>query len=406
MAFEFKLPDVGEGITEGEIIRWLVAAGDIVTQDQPLVEVQTDKAVVELPSPRAGRILECRGEPGQVIAVGTTLAVIGDTEETAAVAEEMPPPGAPARPPAPVSVTRETSPAPTPPRLRVQAAPATRRLARELGIDLAEVSGSGPHGRVVPADVRRAAHEDREPAPTTPLTTPGAGGRTEVKLIGLRRVISEHMAQSWREIPHVTVVEKARASELKAIRERLKEAGEARGVRVTYLPLVAKALTLAIRDYPVFNARWEEGRLFQYADVHLGLAMDTPEGLVVPVVRGAQDRSVLEIAGEAARLAAGARERRLSSSELTGSTVTITGGGPLEGLFATPIINYPEVAILGMYRLRDEAWVVDGRLEPAPSLYLSLTFDHRVADGAEASRFLRRLIGLLEDPAVWLLDLR
>jgi pyruvate dehydrogenase E2 component (dihydrolipoamide acetyltransferase) len=214
------------------------------------------------------------------------------------------------------------------------------------------------------------------------------------------------MSQTWREIPHVTVVEKARADELVAVRERLKAVAEARGERLTYLPLVAKALSMALKDHPAFNARWEDGRLYRYADVHVGLAMDTEDGLVVPVIRDVGQKSLWELARETAERARDARDRRLTPPQLSGSTITITGGGPLEGLFATPLINYPEVAIVGVYRIRQEAWVVDGRVEAAPSLYLSLTFDHRIADGAEASRFLRRLIDLLEAPASWLLDLR
>jgi len=401
VAFEFKLPDVGEGITEGEIVRWLVATGDTVALDQPLLELQTDKAVVELPAPRAGVILERRGEPGQVIPVGTTLVVIGTADESRAAPAPTPAPTAPvvaAPTPPPAS-----DPAP-PIEGRVQAAPATRRLARELGVDLARVVGSGPRGRVLPDDVR--SYRAKAVTPARPVSAPVEEEKTALKLFGLRRVIAEHMTTSVREIPHVTVVERFDATELVRVRTALVRRAEELSVRLTYLPLVAKALTLALADYPMFNARWEDGVCYQYRAVHLGMATDTPDGLVVPVIRDAQSLSVLDLARAMARLAAAAPARTLGTDELSGSTVTITGGGPLAGLFATPIINYPEVGILGMYRIREEAQVVGHEVKARPMLYVSWTFDHRIADGAVASRFLRRLGGLLEDPDSWLLLLR
>lgn len=399
MAFAFKLPDVGEGITEGEIVRWLVKPGDPVAADAPLVEVQTDKAVVELPSPRAGIIVECFGSEGDIIPVGTTLVTIQEEGEQA--------PAAPSSPP--INTERTVrSPAPAPVTGRVQAAPATRRLARELSVDLAAVTGTGPRGRIVPQDVRQqaAALSERRTLPPSPTAAMASEERTPVRLAGLRRVMAEHMVQSVREIPHVTVVEKFNARELVALRERLKPSATAAGVRLTYLPLIAKGLAMTLTRHPQFNARWEDGTCYRYRSVHVGMATDTPDGLVVPVVRSAEQRSVLEIAAEMTRLATEGRERRGTPSELSGSTITITGGGPLAGLFATPIINYPEVAILGVYRIQEEAVVVDGRLEPCPMMYLSLTFDHRIADGAEASRFLTDLKGTLADPGAWVLSLR
>lgn len=402
VAFEFKLPDVGEGITEGEIVRWLVAAGDTVALDQPLLELQTDKAVVELPAPRAGVILERRGEPGQVIPVGTTLVVIGTADD--AVPAEAPAPADPeGRAPAPPEAAAAPRPAQALPAPgRVQAAPATRRLARELGIDLAQVAGSGPRGRVLPDDVRGYQAQAAE-ASARPAAVPVPEEKTAIALVGLRRVIAEHMTTSVREIPHVTVVERFDATELVRVRTALRRRAEEMSVRLTYLPLVAKALMLALAEYPMFNARWENGTCYQYHQVHLGMATDTPDGLVVPVIRDAQSLSVLDLARAMARLAAAAPARTLGTGELAGSTVTITGGGPLAGLFATPIINYPEVGILGVYRIREEAQVVAQQVKACPMLYVSWTFDHRIADGAVASRFLRRLGTLLEDPDSWLL---
>ncbi|MGC8489286.1 MAG: dihydrolipoamide acetyltransferase family protein, partial [Clostridia bacterium] len=292
------------------------------------------------------------------------------------------------------------------PPLHVQAAPATRRLARELGIDLRAVSGTGPRGRVVPKDVRRAAASRDAVVPPAPVPVAVQEDRTPYRLQGLRRVIAEHMTQSVREIPHVSVVDRVNARRLVAVRELLKPAAEARGTRLTYLPLVAKALALALPHHPVFNARWDGGTLYLHRSVDVGIATDTEDGLIVPVVRGVDQKSVLEVAAEMGALTSRARARSLSSGELSGSTITITGGGPLAGLFATPIINYPEVAILGVYRIQEEAVVEDGAVHAAPMLYLSLTFDHRVADGAEASRFLSRLKDMLATPELWLLDLR
>ncbi|MDA8199089.1 MAG: dihydrolipoamide acetyltransferase family protein [Thermaerobacter sp.] len=396
MAFEFKLPDVGEGITEGEIVRWLVEVGDTVGLDQPLLELQTDKAVVELPAPRAGVVASVHGEPGQVVPVGTTLVVI---DAPGAAAERSTAPAAPAAPSPPEE-------APSAPEAgvdgagAVQAAPATRRLARELGVDLTRVAASGPRGRVLPGDVRAAAS-----APSG-AGAPASGDRVPLVLTGLRRVMAEHMTTSVREIPHVTVVERLNASELVRVRTALKGPAEAQGARLTYLPWVAKALTLALADHPLFNARWEQGTCYQYQAVHLGIATDAPDGLLVPVIRDADKLSVLELARAMTLQTERAQARKLSTAELSGSTVTITGGGPLAGLFATPIINHPEVAILGVYRIQQEAQVVNGALVPCPMLYLSWTFDHRIADGAQASRFLNRLKDLLADPDQWLLRLR
>jgi pyruvate dehydrogenase E2 component (dihydrolipoamide acetyltransferase) len=411
MAFEFKFPDVGEGITEGEIVRWLINEGDVVILDQALCEMQTDKAVVEIPAPRAGTILRRVGREGDVIPVGQTLVVIGEPGEGGLKpAQESEPAPASPRPAPPGDGVHPNGPSergePTVvPPARIQAAPATRRLARELGIDLARVAGSGPRGRIVPNDVRRAA-ASQDTAPVTRVPAAPPGERTPYRLQGLRRVIAEHMVQSVREIPHVSVVDRVNARRLVAVRTLLKPAAEARGTRLTYLPLVAKALSLCLPEHPVFNARWDEGTLYLHRSVDIGIATDTDDGLIVPVVRGVDQKSVLEVAAEMGRVTERARARTLAPGELSGSTITITGGGPLAGLFATPIINYPEVAILGVYRIQEEVIVEDGEMRPAPMLYLSLTFDHRVADGAEASRFLSSLKDLLATPELWLLDLR
>jgi pyruvate dehydrogenase E2 component (dihydrolipoamide acetyltransferase) len=401
MALEFKLPDVGEGTTEGEIVRWLVNVGDTVQLDQPMIEVETDKAVVELPAPKAGVILARFGEEGQTVPVGTTLVVIGNPNEKppTARAEEVLLPSAPSAPEDPaVEAGRNEG---------VQAAPATRRLAREAGIDLNKVVGTGPRGRIVPEDVRRAMAMATEPLPPSTPSATAESDRTLVVFKGIRKKTAEHMALSWQKIPHVTVVEKLDASHLVAFRGELKAVATAKGLaNLTYLPILSKIVAVALQEYPVFNARWDGDQLFHYRAVHMGFAVDTPDGLVVPVLRDAHDRGILDLARHLLELVGRARERKLTPEELTGSTITITGGGSLGGLFATPIINYPEVAIIGMYPMVAEGVQVRGVWEEHPMLHISLTFDHRIADGVLASRFLGAIKALLLDPIGMLAYLR
>lgn len=401
MALEFKLPDVGEGTTEGEIVRWLVNVGDTVQLDQPMIEVETDKAVVELPAPKAGVILARFGEEGQTVPVGTTLVVIGNPNEKppTARAEEVLLPAALTAPADSVVGTVSGD--------GVQAAPATRRLAREAGLDLSKISGTGPRGRIVPEDVRRAmAAATESPASATPVAT-AEPDRMPVVLKGIRKRTAEHMALSWQKIPHVTVVEKLDASHLVAFRSDLKRVAVAKGLaNLTYLPILTKIVAVALKEYPMFNARWDDDQLFQYRAVHMGIAVDTPEGLVVPVLRDAHDRGILDLARQLSELVGRARERKLVPEELTGSTITITGGGSLGGLFATPIINYPEVAIIGMYPMVTEGVRVHDGWEEHPMLHISLTFDHRIADGVLASRFLGAIKALLLEPIGMLAHLR
>lgn len=388
MALEFKLPDVGEGTTEGEIVRWLVAEGETVALDQPLVEVETDKAVVELPAPRAGKIVARFGREGEVVPVGATLVVIDEDSEAAPAvlrsepqAPAVPPPAAPA-------------PMPTSSANGVQAAPFTRRLAREAGIALESVTGTGPRGRIVPEDVRAAQTSSR------PSSQPGpADEKTPVVLRGIRRRIAEHLVESVRNIPHVSVFEKADVTEWVRLRERLKGEGERRGVRMTYLPMFIKVIAALLAEYPAFNARWEADQCFCYRPVHMGVAVDTAEGLLVPVIRHVEEKTIWDIAHEVARYSQLAQDtRKFTPEELSGSTITVTAGGPLGSLMATPVINYPEVAILGMYRISPEAAVYQGELAIRQILHLSLTFDHRIADGVMAAHFLSDVAQILSDP--------
>jgi pyruvate/2-oxoglutarate dehydrogenase complex dihydrolipoamide acyltransferase (E2) component len=347
--YEFKLPDLGEGVAEGEVARWLVQVGEHVEEDDPLVEIQTDKTTVEIPSPASGTVARILVGEGELVPVGTPLVVIGDGE--------LPPPAAP-----------ESAP-------RVQATPLVRSLARELGVDLAVVDGTGPAGRVTEDDVRRAAAgQTAEP-----------GIERRVPLRGVRRVIAEHLAAAHREVPAVTVVEECDFTEL----------GRVRGER-SYLPYVLQAAVEALKEVPELNATLDGDEIVFWERYDLGLAVQTEEGLVVPVLRGAGLRSLDELDAEARRLAEGARAGTLDPGELRGSTFTVTSPGRLGGLFATPLVNHPEVAILGLHRIAPRPVVRDGQIVAREVGLLSCTFDHRVVDGARASEFLLRVIERLE----------
>jgi pyruvate dehydrogenase E2 component (dihydrolipoyllysine-residue acetyltransferase) len=348
VAYEFKLPDLGEGLTEGEVARWLVAVGDDVAEDQPLVEIQTDKTTVEIPSPAAGKVAQILVEEGNVVPVGTVLVVIGE-DGAAAVGKTS------AQPP------RQE---------KVRATPLVRRLAQELGVELESLSGTGPQGRITEQDVRGAAGS-AEPAE----------GRRE-PLRGVRRLIAEHMARAHREVPPVTWVEE---SDLSGIDLKL------------LVPTVLKACAEALKEFPELNARLDGDGIVYLDRYDLGLAVQTDDGLVVPVVRDCDTASIDELAAEVARLAESARAGTLKPEELRGSTFTVTSAGKLAGLFQTPIVNHPEVAILSIGRVAERAVVRDGNVEVARTGYVSITFDHRVVDGARAAEFglavIRRLEG-------------
>ena len=367
MAYEFKLPDLGEGLTEGEVARWLVSVGDEVAEDQPLVEIQTDKTTVEIPSPAAGKVAQILVDEGKVVPVGTILVVIG--EDGAAPAEEEQPRAEPAP-----SAKAETE---TPRRAsdgRVRATPLVRRLAQELGVELEQLTGTGPQGRVTEQDVRGAA--------TSGGQTPGqiSEGRRE-PLRGVRRLIADHMARAHAEVPAVTWVEECDFS----------------GVDLKLLvPTVLKAVAETLKDFPELNARLDGDEIVYLDRYDIGVAVQTDDGLVVPVVRNCDTASTEELAAEVKRIAEAARAGRLKPEELRGSTFTVTSAGKLAGLFQTPIVNHPEVAILSIGRVAERPVVRDGRLEVAPTGHLSLTFDHRVVDGARAAEFGLAVISRLE----------
>lgn len=358
MAYEFKLPDLGEGLTEGEIARWLVQEGQEIAEDDPLVEVQTDKTTVEIPSPAAGKVASILVEEGKVVPVGTVLVVIGDGVAPAAQEGE---PRAQAAPQPQAAAPDST---------KVRATPLVRKIAQELGVDLARVTASGPGGRVTEDDVRRAAGG------------PGEGRREPLR--GVRRLTAEHMARANREVAPVTWVEECDfgALDLKLL-----------------VATVLKAATEALKEFPELNARLEGDEIVYLERYDLGFAVQTDDGLVVPVVREVDSRSVDELDAEVRRLADAARAGSLKAEELRGSTFTVTSAGKLAGLFQTPIVNHPEVAILSIGRISDRPVVRDGEIVVRPVGYLALTFDHRVVDGARAAEFGLAVLRRLQAPA-------
>jgi pyruvate dehydrogenase E2 component (dihydrolipoamide acetyltransferase) len=363
VAFELKLPDLGEGLTEGEIARWLVAEGQEVGEDDPLVEIQTDKTTVEIPSPAAGRVARILAAEGDIVPVGAVIVVIGDGEaEPAAPAQE------PAPEPRQVAQSHKVDDG-----AGIRATPLVRRVAQELGVELASVTGSGPQGRITEADVRGAAGDQVAQGHKV------EGRRERVR--GVRRRIVEHLATSHREIPAVTFVEEC----------------DFTGVDLAQLvPLALQAAARALQEFPELNARLERDEIVYLERYDLGIAVQTDDGLVVPVVRDCDTRPLEELDAEVRRLADAARAGTLTPEELRGSTFTVTSAGKLGGLIVTPLINHPEVGILGVHRIGERPVVRDGEVVVRSVGNVSVTFDHRVVDGARAAAFCLRVIELLE----------
>jgi len=407
MAFVFNFPDVGEGIHEGRVVEWLVAEGEVVTVDQPLLKVETDKAVVELPSPKAGTVLRLHVAADSAIFVGDPLVSIGDPGEDAGgehapAAKPLPeaPAAAPAHVDAPVAAASGHRPLAT---------PRTRAMARKLGVDLALVRGSGSGGRITDEDVQRAS-EGVAPAPETAVT-PSVPARVtsaqddgeveRVPVTHLRKVIANAMRYSKQHSAHVTHVDEADVTDLMDHYRRAKPVIEERtGVRFTVLPFFIKALVATLKKYPIFNASVDEDlqEILFKKYYNIGIAVDTPDGLIVPVIRNADRKDMVDIAAEVADKAQRARDRQLTLDELKGGTCTITNIGPLGGVFATPIINQPELAIVGLHAIKERPEVVDGEIAIRKMMYLSLSFDHRYVDGAEAARFMSDLVRLVSQP--------
>ncbi|HET9977594.1 MAG TPA: dihydrolipoamide acetyltransferase family protein [Burkholderiaceae bacterium] len=401
-----KVPDIGEGIAEVELVAWHVALGDVVAEDQPLADVMTDKATVEVPAPVAGRVIALGGEVGDKLAVGAELLRLETAAPAGARAAPVAAPAQglrqaePERPAAPPN-TRVDAPMPA----RPIASPAVRARAWELGIDLAQVKPSGAGGRILQADLD--AHAMRvapalTPAAAKPAPPAAAGTPTQqIRIVGLRRRIAQKMQESKRRIPHFTYVEEVDVGAVEALRAQL-NAAEPKRTHLTLLPFIARAIVLALPASPQLNALFddEQGVLTQHSAVHLGVATQTDAGLMVPVLRNAQARDLWDIATEVARLAAAARAGQAVRAELTGSTITLTSLGALGGIASTPVINHPEVAIVGVNRIATRPVWRDGAVVARPMMNLSSSFDHRVVDGAVAAGFVQRLRSLLEQPAL------
>lgn len=389
MTTEFRLPDLGEGISEAEIRRWLVHQGDRVREHQGVVEVETDKAVVEIPSPRDGIVAKLHRNEGDVVAVGDILLEIGEggesvpsRERSAGIVGVLP--EAPEEP-LPAKEAGETG---------VRATPAVRNLARKMGIPLRGIAGSGPHGSITREDLLSYG-QTAEPVSNE------FGLVERVPLRGIRRTIARNLKLSQQITAAVTTMADADISDLWQLKEREgRELGE-KGIHLTILPFVIKAVQHALNEHPYLNASLNEdlGEIILRKYCHVGVAVDTPEGLMVPVIRDVEKKSALDLAEELQQLGEKARKRALKLEEMRGSCVTVTNFGHYGGCYATPIINYPDAAILGCGKIADRPWVVNGQITIRKIIPLSLTFDHRLSDGVDASRFLDKVVHFLEDPS-------
>lgn len=483
MAYEFKLPDIGEGVVEGEIVSWKVAVGDRVVVDQPLVEVMTDKATVEIPSPRAGVVLRLGFQEGDICPVGAVLVVIDDAKAGSAAGATpvaapdattarapgagaaIAPQGAPeARPEAPAAGRErpESDDRPTMrmtvdgavARERVKATPATRRLARELGVELAQVEPTGKRGRVTTDDVRRvidtsptqrglehqaatrpgatrpaaaqqasAQHSDEPtlvslrvpasaapPAPVrdhAPVAVASTGAEERIPLRGLRKRIADNMLRSKHTAAHFTYVEEVDMTELVEVRDRAKQRAAERGLKLTFLPFLIKAVVSGLKRWPQLNASLDETtqEIVRKKYYNIGIASQGPQGLVVTVVRDADRRSIFDLAAEIQRLAQAVQDGNVRRDDLTGSTFTITSLGKLGGVMATPIINFPEVGIIGVHEMKQRPAVHDGAIVIRWLMNLSISLDHRLVDGWDGAMFLQEVKALLEDPTTMFLEM-
>jgi 2-oxoisovalerate dehydrogenase E2 component (dihydrolipoyl transacylase) len=389
--FTFKMPDLGEGTVDAEIVAWHTKPGDLVREDQLIVEVMTDKAAVEVPAPVSGRVVSINGAPGEKVAVGSPLIVFELTDATAPA--EAP---TPAAPPAAPAARPEGRPSGGLRTGRVMASPANRRRASEAGIDLTTVAGSGPGGRILRADLAGV------PAAGVPAAaSPVAGQTTEIKVIGLRRLIAERMSEAKRTIPHFAYVEEVDVTELESLRAHLNYSRPQDAGSLSYLPLVVMALTRVLEAFPQCNVLYDAARgvLVRHRAMHVGIATQTPDGLKVPVVRNAQSLALWELAAEIRRLAERARTNKSTREELTGSTITVTSLGKLGGIASTPIINAPEVAIIGLNKAVERPMVHQGAIAVRRIMNLSSSFDHRFVDGYDAAAMIQALKERLEHPA-------
>ena len=411
---EFKLPDIGEGVVEGEVVQWHVAAGDTVTEDDPIVDVMTDKATVTIPSPVTGVVTSLSGNVGDMVAVGSTLVEFDsdadaapaskpEAEPEAASSPTPPPAPEPAADPTPAPAAAKPAPAPAAASSRVLASPAIRRRAREAGVDLSQVRGSGPAGRVRHADLDAYIAADGAVTGAAPSSySTKRTDVTEVKVVGLRRKIAEQMTISKSTIPHFSYFEEVDVTELEALRQVLNASRDESQPKLTYLPFIMLALSRIMPEHPECNANYDDqgGVVARHGAVHIGIATQTDRGLYVPVVKHVEAMDAWQAAAEMQRVASAARDGTASLEDLTGSTFTITSLGRDGGLGATPIINHPEVAILGVHKARDMPVVRDGQIVVRRIMNLSSSFDHRVVDGADGAALVQHLRRMLEHPAL------
>jgi 2-oxoisovalerate dehydrogenase E2 component (dihydrolipoyl transacylase) len=425
--YVFKMPDLGEGTVEAEIVAWHVKVGDHIAEDQVMAEVMTEKAAVEVPAPVTGRVVSLAGGPGDMVRVGAELVVF-DTESGEGFAEPATSPSAtsvgegaqPTPQPTPVATgegakpTAQPAPQPSPAKAeegarasRVMASPASRRRAREAGIDLAQVQGSGPHGRITRQDMDAALSGAAPAAPGAPATRRPAmtlamrTGTEEIKVIGVRRVIANRMTDAKRNIPHFAYVEEVDVTELESLRQHLNSRVPAGSASLTYLPFLIAALARVLEQYPQCNAWFDTERntVIRHRAVHAGVATQTPDGLKVPVVRHAEARTLWDLADEIKRVSEAARSGKATKEELTGSTITVTSLGKLGGIVSTPIINAPEMGIIGVNKAIDRPVVLNGAITVRRIMNLSTSFDHRFVDGYDAAAMVQALKDMLEHPA-------
>ena len=413
--YVFRVPDLGEGTVSSEIVAWRAQVGDVIGEDAPLVEMSTEKAVVEVPSPVAGRIVALNGNPGDVVAVGAELVVFETDAAAAAPTPSQAPAPAPASAPAPLAAAAAATAAEAPAGAarRVMASPATRRRAREAGINLAVVPGSGPGGRIERGDLEAVLSGGGGTAPAAAGTATAARrgraprtGVEEVKIIGVRRVIAERMSAAKRNIPHFSYVEEIDVTELESLRSHLNARLPKGTAGYTYLPFLVAALTRVLESFPQCNAHYDAERnvVLRHAAVHVGVATQTPDGLKVPVVRHAESLGLGALAAEIRRVSEAARTGKATRAELGGSTITVTSLGKLGGIVSTPVINAPEVAIIGVNKAVERPVVVGGAIAVRRIMNLSSSFDHRFVDGFDAAAMVQALKECLEHPATIFID--
>ena len=409
-----KMPDIGEGIAEVELVAWHVKPGDPVVEDQALADVMTEKANVEIPSPVVGTVISLGGEVGQTLAVGSaliTIEVMGEAKAPAGRAALKPPATAAATTPRVASPPSPPVHAAAAPRERPIASPSVRRRAWELDLDLNAVSGTGPGGRIMEIDLDAAVVQRGSSPSQRAAARPAPGGversdEQTIPVIGVRRKIAQKMQESKRRIPHFSYIEELDVSELETLRARLNAKWGTQRAKLTLLPFIARAIVLAVREFPQINARFDDeaGVITRHGAVHIGVATQTESGLMVPVLRHAEALDLWMIATEIARLAEVTRSGKATRFELTGSTITITSLGALGGIATTPVINHPEVAIVGVNRIVERPAFRNAVVVPRLLMNLSSSFDHRVVDGIDAARFVQALRGLLEAPATLFIE--